>query len=738
MSTSSNSDVEQDTPLGLIVQEVWIQLCHLKARHSGADSNENLKFMEWICFEDMENGTRLLVMMKRTEMKISEKIPFVTFSQLARAAGSDVTKDQLVVLFEREIAESVGKIKEFRRLCIGLRANIRLRNDYISELRLYRSCDDIIGCIALLRTMQLDDRKMLPLLSTARGLSVKWYDEDNFIRRIGNALLGDGPFKGLIVREVFVKLLLDFGKLSIRHGLNVTIVCYMLLVIVVNRGTRSVPLFVVLERDRLKALMDFSLLRPAEDVIHYPRFTKLIIGDLMKKFDSIPKRLEEKYHFIKDNVPLEFVGVYVPMIQPQPVESTQGTHRIPRATRTPNLKDVVQKKRKSKQVVGEPSTPRKSLKKDVKKIVEGEDEESYASEFVDSVFLDEEDTSTRLELRSHKENLEIVDDDDVDEKRDDKKDDDDDNDDDNDDHDDHSLVRTRVTGTTISPTPATTSQDQSKPTSSKTKVLPGSIAQISSDACSSASALQILRTLGSIFTSVYAADQKLKKAYVKSFSSAWLIIPSETLSISLTKVEMKCFTSGSSIPNNLKELPLKITTLFGEIQELKRHVQGMEIELPAKLQTLDTLPSILNKVADTLTMFASIMENASKGVPLPGLATSSPIEGEKNTNPTTKDAGTTNIDLHLAKWREVVQACPDRKEKGWKNIYGLIKTRIEYLNQTEKELKIDFNKPHIEQDPLNELNDLADKKGKRTGDLKDHSRSTKKHKSLVQHEEEDH
>ncbi|GJY56480.1 hypothetical protein Tco_0455595 [Tanacetum coccineum] len=33
----------------------------------------------------------------------------------------------------------------------------------------------------------------------------------------------------------------------------------------------------------------------------------------------------------------------------------------------------------------------------------------------------------------------------------------------------------------------------------------------------------------------------------------------------------------SSIPNELKELPLKITTLSGEIQELKRHVQGMEI-----------------------------------------------------------------------------------------------------------------------------------------------------------------
>nr|GEY55273.1 hypothetical protein [Tanacetum cinerariifolium] len=129
-----------------------------------------------------------------------------------------------------------------------------------------------------------------------------------------------------------------------------------------------------------------------------------------------------------------------------------------------------------------------------------------------------------------------------------------------------------------------------------------------------------------------------------------------------------------------------------------------------------------------------------------GQATTSPGEGEKNTNPATKDAEPTNlhkelvdllgidvvtqyynkkllydkyrdkilrrrkiskiincdvliqkgpilmnvnredeinevilnfkvIDLHLAEWREVVQACPDRKEKGWKTIYGLIKTR---------------------------------------------------------------
>ncbi|GKA00771.1 hypothetical protein Tco_0673436 [Tanacetum coccineum] len=43
----------------------------------------------------------------------------------------------------------------------------------------------------------------------------------------------------------------------------------------------------------------------------------------------------------------------------------------------------------------------------------------------------------------------------------------------------------------------------------------------------------------------------------------------------------------SSIPNELKELPSKITTLSGEIQELNRNVQGMEIERPiAELKML--------------------------------------------------------------------------------------------------------------------------------------------------------
>ncbi|GKD59636.1 hypothetical protein Tco_1297145, partial [Tanacetum coccineum] len=250
----------------------------------------------------------------------------------------------------------------------------------------------------------------------------------------------------------------------------------------------------------------------------------------------------------------------------------------------------------------------------------------------------------------------------------------------------------------------------------------------------------------------------------------------------------------SSIPRELKNLPLKVTKLAREILELKRHVQGMEIELPGdlndiptKLETFtSTVSSLMSQVAELKTLnwelsteflalpsqISSVQAKLQTLDTLPSLVAASPTEGEKNTNLAIKDADITNLhnelvdllgidlvtqyynkklvyDKYCAKMLkrrksfkiincDVVQACPDRKEKGWKTIYGLIKTRMEYLNQTKKELKIDFNKPLKEQDPLNELHDLADKKWKRTGDLKDHSRSTKKHKSSVQHEEEGH
>ncbi|GKE89494.1 hypothetical protein Tco_1566969, partial [Tanacetum coccineum] len=96
-----------------------------------------------------------------------------------------------------------------------------------------------------------------------------------------------------------------------------------------------------------------------KDVIQYPRFTKLIIVNLMKKYPSISlvsvyttrnvtvqgmlipdAFLTDEIRATDDYKEYEtvFVRVYVPMNQPQ---LTQGTHRTtPRAHKTPTLTDA--------------------------------------------------------------------------------------------------------------------------------------------------------------------------------------------------------------------------------------------------------------------------------------------------------------------------------------------------------------------------------------------------------------
>nr|GEV38083.1 hypothetical protein [Tanacetum cinerariifolium] len=57
------------------------------------------------------------------------------------------------------------------------------------------------------------------------------------------------------------------------------------------------------------------------------------------------------------------------------------------------------------------------LEEEIQKMVEGEDnKESYASEFTDSMFQDDDDSGDRIEPGSHKEHSENVDDDDDDDK----------------------------------------------------------------------------------------------------------------------------------------------------------------------------------------------------------------------------------------------------------------------------------------------------------------------------------
>ncbi|GJX73854.1 hypothetical protein Tco_0312449 [Tanacetum coccineum] len=211
----------------------------------------------------------------------------------------------------------------------------------------------------------------------------------------------------------------------------------------------------------------------------------------------------------------------------------------------------------------------------------------------------------------------------------------------------------------------------------------------------------------------------------------------------------------NSIPVELKELPIKITKLHREVHELRKSIQEFEIELPGAFneipqkletfsstvsslatQTLEALSGLLAKVTDTLNRFANILHTHSESVPSASKSTASHAEGEKNTNPA-KDAETSNLvdfmgidvveEYHQKKLlynkyydkmlkrkkspkitncEVLTRKCPIIlkifREDGYEEVITNLKTRMDYLTQTEKELKIDFNKPLKDQDPLKE------------------------------------
>ncbi|GKD67196.1 hypothetical protein Tco_1309304, partial [Tanacetum coccineum] len=93
--------------------------------------------------------------------------------------------------------------------------------------------------------------------------------------------------------------------------------------------------------------LHYSLEHPTT-LIPYPRFTKLIVGHYMTAYPELSRRVRDKYHNLEHdemvksifNLGKNKVGVGmkvdVPTTQSQPIESTQGMHRITSSPRTPN------------------------------------------------------------------------------------------------------------------------------------------------------------------------------------------------------------------------------------------------------------------------------------------------------------------------------------------------------------------------------------------------------------------
>ncbi|GKC41337.1 hypothetical protein Tco_1059059, partial [Tanacetum coccineum] len=177
-----------------------------------------------------------------------------------------------------------------------------------------------------------------------------------------------------------------------------------------------------------------------------------------------------------------------------------------------------------------------------------------------------------------------------------------------------------------------------------------------------------------------------------------------------------------------------------DVAELK----NIKWELPAEFLTLQSQVSLVQEKLKILDSLPSLWHKAK--------ATTSPAEREK----ITKDADTNLKDelvdllgknvvtqyytkkllfdkyydkiLKRTKSSKIIKCKVLTKkgpitlkiyrEDGSDEVISNLKTRLDQLTQTEQELKIDLNKPLKEQDPLNELNELANKKRKRTSDLK--------------------
>nr|GEW82819.1 hypothetical protein [Tanacetum cinerariifolium] len=197
----------------------------------------------------------------------------------------------------------------------------------------------------------------------------------------------------------------------------------------------------------------------------------------------------------------------------------------------------------------------------------------------------------------------------------------------------------------------------------------------------------------------------------------------------------------SSLLTEMKGLPCKINDLTGEVKDLSKIVHDLEIELLWDLKEIidkleaftSTFKSLSKHVAELKTLQRAIPKITNCDV----LTRKGPIKFKVYREDESSEIilNFKASDLHLGEWREIMEACPKRTGKGWTIIYEQIQTRMDYLYKTEAELRIDINKPLSEQNTLDKLNDLTNKKRKHANDIHGYFRATKRLNSLVWYED---
>ncbi|GJV44680.1 hypothetical protein Tco_1429216 [Tanacetum coccineum] len=105
--------------------------------------------------------------------------------ELSRAADSYDIKDQLAVIFQREVIEDSQKMHEYHRLSNELTEPVRMRNQYMNELQILDNSEEILESIEIMRRMQVDEmEKASRLMVMAREIQTKVHEKNSFIRKL--------------------------------------------------------------------------------------------------------------------------------------------------------------------------------------------------------------------------------------------------------------------------------------------------------------------------------------------------------------------------------------------------------------------------------------------------------------------------------------------------------------------------------------------------------------------------
>ncbi|GKC15342.1 hypothetical protein Tco_1012124, partial [Tanacetum coccineum] len=77
-------------------------------------------------------------------MHVILELQISLLQELSRAADSYDITDQLSMLFRREVVEDSQRIHEYRRLCDELTECVRMRDEYMNELRMLDNSEEIL------------------------------------------------------------------------------------------------------------------------------------------------------------------------------------------------------------------------------------------------------------------------------------------------------------------------------------------------------------------------------------------------------------------------------------------------------------------------------------------------------------------------------------------------------------------------------------------------------------------